>query len=177
MNIFHSLGSALQKVGDSISSDPLVVGKRFEDHVESLFDRKYFTLVEKTHSPATNTKRFVESSLQPDLLWRYEPTKEQFAVECKYRTEKSIDSRDRLVWTYPEQLKRYQEFQKNRNIPVFVVIGLALEDDEEEFGPTYEVMFCIPLSEAKYPALYPSVLDKYARYWYKRFFWKNGVLK
>lgn len=175
MNILHSLGVALQKVGDSVSNDPLIVGKRFEDHIESLFDKRYFTLVEKTHSPATNTQRFVESSLRPDFIWRYEPTKEKFAVECKFRTEKSIDNRERVVWTKPEQLKRYQEFQKNEKIPVFIVLGLEYSDDE--LKDIVNVMFCLPLNEAKFPALFPSVLEKYARYWDKKFFWKNGVLK
>lgn len=178
MNFLHTLGTALQKAGDAISNDPLVVGKKFEDHVENLFDKKYFTLIEKTHSPATNTRRFVESSLKPDFIWRYEPTKERFAVECKFRTEKSIDYQDRVNWTTPEQLKRYQEFQKNEKIPVFIVIGLEIPDDEEDDDfSLISYMFCIPLHEAKFPALFPSVLEKYIRYWDKKFFWKNGTLK
>jgi hypothetical protein len=42
-------------------------------------------------------------------------------------------------------------------------------DLEEE-----EHMFNIPLSEAKYPALYESVFAKYVRPLDKSFFWKNG---
>jgi len=37
-------------------------------------------------------------------------------------------------------------------------------------------MFNIPLSEAKYPALYESVFTKYERPLDKPFFWKNGKL-
>jgi hypothetical protein len=37
-------------------------------------------------------------------------------------------------------------------------------------------MFNIPLSEAKYPALYESVFAKYERSYSKMFFWKNGKL-
>jgi len=37
-------------------------------------------------------------------------------------------------------------------------------------------MFLIPLEEAKYPTLYPSVFNKYSRNPKKSFFWKNGKL-
>lgn len=179
MNILHKVGDVFQKLGDSVSNDPLIIGKQFEDHVESLFNERVFKLVEKTHSPQTNTKRFVESSLKPDFIWRFEPTKERFAVECKFRTEKSINKDDRLSWTSPAQLQRYREFQNNEKIPVFVVIGLELppDDAEEEYGDEYcYCMFCLPLEVAKYPSLYPSVLEKYQRPWDKKFYWRNGTL-
>jgi hypothetical protein len=37
-------------------------------------------------------------------------------------------------------------------------------------------MFCIPLKEAKYPDLYPSVFEKFERNPENKFFWKNGIL-
>ncbi|WP_321417771.1 hypothetical protein [uncultured Methanomethylovorans sp.] len=37
-------------------------------------------------------------------------------------------------------------------------------------------MFCIPLEEAKYPALYKSVFEKFERDSEKTFFWNNGYL-
>jgi hypothetical protein len=37
-------------------------------------------------------------------------------------------------------------------------------------------MFCLPLEEARYPALYPNILEKFERKPEKNFFWKNGVL-
>ncbi len=67
-------------------------------------------------------------------------------------------------------MKRYQEFSCQRKIPVFIIIGLGgLDDDPEE-------MFNIPLEEAKYPALYPGVFEKFRRPPDKPFFWKNGDL-
>jgi hypothetical protein len=73
-----------------------------------------------------------------------------------------------LEWTFPAQLKRYQEFALQKKIPVYIVIGLDLEDGG--------YMFTIPLSDAKYPALYESVYAKYERPLDKPFFWKNGKL-
>lgn len=55
-------------------------------------------------------------------------------------------------------------------MPVFVVIGLGGDDTEPE------EMFVIPLEEAKYPALYPSVFKKFSRLPDRMFFWKNGEL-
>ncbi len=153
MSFFKHIGKAILKIDEAISSDPALVGKKFEDHVESLFSKKYFTLFEKTHSFDTNQQRYVESSFNPDFIWRYNPTNKQFAVECKFRT--SLNEKDQIVWSNPQQLKRYQDFSRNRNIPVFVVIGLELTfESESDFEyETEKYMFCIPLKEAKYPAL------------------------
>ncbi|MCX6685730.1 MAG: hypothetical protein NTV10_03630 [Methanoregula sp.] len=52
------------------------------------------------------------------------------------------------------------------------MIGLAGKPSKPEY------MFCLPLEVAKYPELFPSVLDKYEReYTDKPFFWRDGVLK
>lgn len=59
------------------------------------------------------------------------------------------------------------------NIPVFVVIGLSGTPNHPDH------IFCLPLEIAKYPELFRSVLDKYAREPpNKPFFWdtKNKKL-
>lgn len=150
------------------SEEPFMVGLRFEDYVSDLFSTKYFSIVEKTHSTETNQERYVESSMNPDFVFRYNPSGELFGVECKYRS--NLNNEGLLNWSYPEQMKRYREFSHKRRIPVFIVIGLGgIDDNPEE-------MFNIPLEEAKYPALYPSVFDKFNRPPDKPFFWKNGIL-
>ena len=166
MGIFGKLGKVLAKIDTEISSDPQAVGKWFEDSVENLFSKKYFKIIEKTHSFDTNADRYVESSKNPDFIFEYIPTRERFAVECKYRTQ--LNRNGQLEWSYPAQLKRYQDFARERKIPVFIVLGFS--DDEEDY------MFNIPLSEAKYPALYESVFAKYERDGEKPFFWKDGKL-
>jgi hypothetical protein len=166
MGIFGKIGDVFNKIDYNISDDPEVVGKWFEDEVLKLFSTKYFKIIEKTHSYKTNADRYVESSKNPDFVFEYSPTKERFAVECKFRTK--LNQKGQLEWSYPAQLKRYQEFALQHNIPVFIVIGLDLEDGG--------FMFNIPLSEAKYPALYESVFAKYERPLDKHFFWKNGKL-
>ena len=91
-----------------------------------------------------------------------------FVFECKFR---SSLFEGKLQWSNPQQLKRYQEFAKEKRLPFFVVIGSGMK-------PYYpERMFCIPLEEAKYPALFPSIFERFERKPDKPFFWKNEVLK
>lgn len=157
----------LKEMKHETSNDSFAVGSRFEDYVENLFSKKYFSIVEKTHSTETNKERYVESSMNPDFVFRYIPTGEMFAVECKYR---SGLKQGMLDWTNPGQLDRYRKFSQERKIPVFIVIGLDGSDDEPG------EMFNIPLEEAKYPKLYPSVFNMFSRPPKKSFFWKNGKL-
>ena len=180
MGFLGKIGEAIQKIDYHVSNDPEIVGKRFEDHVEKLFGQKYFRLAEKTHSFKTNKERYVESSKNPDFIFEYLPTREKFAVECKYRTQLNI--KNQLEWTYPAQLKRYQDFSRERRIPVFIVVGLELEF-ENKYNPDVpdieKFMFNIPLESAKYTALYESVFARYERDYDKPFFWdsKAKVLK
>ena len=168
MGIFGKIGDVFNKIELEVSNDPAAKGKWFENYVENLFSKKYFRLVEKTHSYKTDAGRFVESNKNPDFIFEYIPTRDQFAVECKYRT--SLNNKGHLEWSYPAQIKRYQDFERERKIPVFIVIGLDDEKKDEGY------MFNIPLSGAKYPALYESVFAKYERPLDKPFFWKNGKL-
>jgi hypothetical protein len=75
-----------------------------------------------------------------------------------------------LEWSYPEQLKRYQVYAAENKLPFFVVIGLG------GYSNNPDRMFCIPLEEARYPILYPSVFEIFERDPYQNFFWKNGLL-
>lgn len=160
MGLFDSLKEAF-------STSPEWVGKRFEKFVIDKFD-DHFSIVERTHSFKTNQERFVESSLNPDYVLRHIPTKSEFAVEVKYRSKLN---KGMLHWSNPAQLERYREFAKNRKIPVYIVIGFGGEIEEDPAD-----MFLIPLEEAKYPALYPSVFQQFSRNPNKNFYWKNGKL-
>ncbi|MCZ7381446.1 MAG: hypothetical protein O8C64_07765 [Candidatus Methanoperedens sp.] len=167
MGILDAGIDLLKGLKEIFSDEPFDVGLRFENYVQDLFSPKYFSVVEKTHSPTTNQERYVESSMNPDFVFRYIPTGEQFALECKYRTGLYNGM---LRWSNPSQLQRYRDFSYNRKMPVFIVIGLGGYDNEPK------EMFNIPLEEAKYPDLYPSVFNRFSRPPDKPFFWKNGEL-
>jgi hypothetical protein len=177
MGFLGKIGDVFHKIEYHTSDAPEIKGKRFEDHVENLFSKQYFKIIEKTHSHKTNADRFVESSKNPDFIFEYIPTREKFAIECKFRTQ--LNKQNQLEWSYPAQLKRYQEFSYQRKIPVYIVIGLELifgDNDDPDYEETESFMFNVPLEAAKYPALYESVFAKYERDYNKQFFWKNGKL-
>ena len=152
-------------------------GVDFEKYVAQIFEsqKKYFSILDWTKD--TSYKRNgiqVESNKNPDLIIQYKPTKEKFAIECKFRSymiqSEKIDD-PVIKWSYPDQIKRYNDFSKTNNIPVFIIIGLGGKPDNPEF------MFCVPLKEAKYPEIFPSVLEKYERPPSKPFFWKDNKLQ
>ena len=180
MGILGKIGDVFHKIEYNISNDPEIVGKRFEDYVQNLFSSQYFKLVEKTHSFKTNDERYVESSLNPDFIFEYIPTKEKFGVECKFRS--TLNQKGQLEWSYPEQLQRYKKFQNERKIPVYIVIGYYKVTkkwdkwNREYYDDVQKFMYNIPLDEAKYPALYKSVFTKFERDIKKPFFWKDGKL-
>lgn len=104
----------------------------------------------------------------PDLTMRYLPKDKLFYVECKFR---STLYKDKLKWSNSQQLRRYQDFARENGLPFFVVIGLG-------GNPSYpERMFCIPLEEAKYSGLFPSIFEGLERDPDKNFFWNDGILR
>lgn len=143
-------------------------GNDFEKYVVNLFDDKYFSIVQWSTDIMRKHDRFVESDTGPDLIVRYLPKDEVFCVECKFR---SGLFEGKLQWSDSQQLKRYQDFAREKKLPFFVVIGFGGNSSYPER------MFCIPLEEAKYPALFPGVFKKFERNPNKPFFWKSGLLK
>ncbi len=104
MGIVGKIGDVFHKIDYRTSNAPEIKGKRFEDYIENLFSKQYFKIIEKTHSFKTNSDRYVESSKNPDFIFEYIPTKEQFAVECKFRNR--FNQQNQLEWSYPAQLKK-----------------------------------------------------------------------
>jgi len=156
------------KLMENFSNAPEWKGKRFEKFVIEGFNEKYFDIVEQTHSWKTNQERFVESSINPDYVLRYRPTKEVFAVECKYRSR--LNPQEMLEYCKPHQFEHYKKFMETRKIPVFIVVGLGGIDDYPDD------LFILPLKEMKYPSLYPSIYKQYSKNPQNDFFWKNGKL-
>jgi len=156
-------------INEKFSSEPEWKGHRFEKYIEKLFPEKDFQLVEKTLSYQENKKRFAERSLFFDFIFRDRKSESEFAVQAKYRSHLTGDGM--LNWSNYEQMKKYQEFSKNEKIPYYVIIGLDGLDDNPER------MFCIPLTEAKYPTLFRSVFKKYERNPKEKFSWIDGKLR
>ena len=153
-------------------------GHEFEKYVAYIFNLKsdYFAISNwnTDHSDKRDGIR-VESDSNPDFLIRYKPTNEQFAVECKWRasTYYNQEIHDVVIkWADSYQIKNYQQYSKQHNVPVFIVIGLAGKPSNPK------MTFCLPLEVAKYPEIFPSVLEQYERIPpNKPFFWRDGILK
>lgn len=151
-------------------------GHTLERLVAEMFgsNPRYFAIEEwsaDNHDKATGIK--VAANQNPDLIIRYIPTSEQFAVECKYRTNPSMSQKNGtpvISWAKPYQIENYRTFSQKRRIPVFVVIGLGGKPDSPD------MMYCLPLEEAKYPDLFFSLLNKYEKDPATGFFWRNGYL-
>ncbi len=153
-------------------------GDQFEQYVVNIFNRqkKYFAIYDWTRDVGyKQAGAFVESNQHPDLIIRYKPNDEKFAVECKWRKGLYLNKKfnsPMLGWATAEKIKKYNAYSKKNNIPVFILIGVGGTPD----NPAHT--FCIPLHEAKYPDLFPSLLEKYERSPPdKTFFWRDGMLK
>lgn len=158
----------MMKAVDVLTEDESIEkGNDFEKYVKDLFDDRYFVFEQWSTDINRKHDTLVEADMGPDFVIRYEPKDERFCVECKFRSDLY---EDKLDWSNPQQLRRYQDYALNHRLPFFIVIGLGGD-------PYYpERMFCIPLEEAKYPTLFPSVFERFERDPDKMFFWKNGIL-
>ena len=99
-------------------------GLEFEKYVVSRFSKKYFSLKEwrgDKHSHGI----YAESCTYPDmeLTFTLREKTYTFAVECKWRAK--YNAQDKVRWSYKEQLARYRQFAKDKNIPVFIILGIG----------------------------------------------------
>ena len=150
-----SLPSELSDTSNSNDNDDChKKGLEFEEYVVSRFSRKYFSLNEWRGDKFSNDV-YPESNTYPDLeftftLREYSCT---FAVECKWRAE--FNSQNKVKWSYKEQLARYRQFAKDKNIPVFIIIGIGGSPSKPS------EIFVIPLASIKYVELSKSWLENY----------------
>lgn len=117
------LGEKIVNIKDEVvKPSSFSKGENFEDYVESkLFPEEYYILVRRTDNYERNLKRFSESTLDPDFVFRCKKTKKEFAVEAKYRT--NLDKSGGLSWAKKYQISRYIQFDI-KFMPVFIAIGL-----------------------------------------------------
>jgi hypothetical protein len=114
-------------------------GNLFEEYVVGKMPKPTFVLID-WRSDKSSQGTYPESNRYPDIKMRFHDPKSgrwKFALECKYRSELA----EVVVWCRPDQLKFYQQYEKQSKIPVFVVIGLGGTPDCPEFVSIF------PLSE------------------------------
>ena len=113
-------------------------GREFEDYVLELFNlhQDNSFVLKEWQGDKTFGDICPESNRYPDFVFDYQG--KGFAVECKWREKLPHNfSRDIL----PEKVSFYNQFSVERNIPVFIVLGVGGEPSNPE------LLYNIPLSE------------------------------
>lgn len=77
-----------------------------------------------------------------------------FAVKCKWRQRTTSHG---IEFSSTEELNRYNELAKEKNVPVFIVLGL------EGKGGSPERLFIVPLKKISKPSMTLKQLKKYEK--------------
>ena len=112
-------------------------GDDFEKYIVQKFDKKYFNVKEWAGDKYVNGI-YAKTTPQPDILFEFKFKNQtvEFSVECKWRNKFYMKG---IEFASSEQFKRYQDFEKNRNIPVFIAIGVGGK------GKKPEHLYIVPL--------------------------------
>jgi LPXTG-motif cell wall-anchored protein len=143
-------------------------GRAFENYVVSRFNKEYFELKE-WRSDKYHEGVYATSSQLPDLEYHFR-TKSQFAkfaVECKWRAE---FFKGRIEWAKGYQLSNYRDYERKRNIDVFVIIGLGGTPENPQS------VYVVPLREIRSNVLTEHQLKQYYRYKQGNFFLNVGPM-
>lgn len=148
-------------------------GKLFEKYVIGLFDTdNHFSVADWTRDICEDGI-CPESNCNPDIVMRYRKSGDKFALECKFRSRYYYSEKYHtqvIRWARPDQIENYLTYQKEQNVPVYVVIGVG---NDILSGEKPKDLYCVPLNEIKhYPDVFLSFLQKYRRPDVeKKFFW------
>lgn len=137
-------------------------GNDFEKFVVQKFNRKFFKVKEWAGDKYVKGV-YAQTTQHPDLLLELKLKNQtsEFSVECKWRRDLYNNG---IEFATPEQLKRYREFEENKNIPVFIAIGVGGK------GESPNQLFIIPLKDIKSNFIPATVLNRYKKDVEKNFF-------
>lgn len=146
------------------SEDNYAKGIQFEEYVVSRFGTKSWTIKDWRGDKGVNG-RYAEANMYPDLEMKLKVKDIEYviAIECKWRS--SFDSKDKIKWSYPDQIERYNSFSASRDIPVFVFIGIGGTPSNPE------QLYVVPLKQLTSPNVHQSELSKYMMKSQRQFFY------
>ena len=146
-------------------------GDDFEKYVVQKFSRKFFNVVEWAGDKYVDGI-YADTTLHPDLLMELKVNgiNEQFYVECKWRSRYNADE---VVFAREYQLVRYKQFEKEKNIPVFIALGIGGKASNPDF------MYTLPLRHISSNSITKKELKKYQKNINKDFYYdtKDNLLK
>lgn len=146
---------------DNSSSDGLTdneqKGLAFEKWVINHFPKQYYKLIDWKGDKIVDG-RYPESSRYPDLEFELQlhggKITERFSVECKWR--KSF-YHGKINWASQEKIAIYNDYAKERNQAVFLVLGVGGEPDSPE------LVYIIPLVDAQQSELKENDIERFRR--------------
>lgn len=104
--------------------EDVLKGREFEELILELLDIKHGKYVLKEwRGDKTMGDVYPKSNTYPDFVVEVTETKKRIAIECKWR--QTLNHTVMADLFSLEQLNHYQEFSKEQNIPVFIVIGIG----------------------------------------------------
>lgn len=110
-----------------VNFESLLKGRLFEICIAEMLTKvSNFKLLEWTPDKGFGKKIFVASNLNPDFVVANSEGK-KFSIECKYRGmfRKINRMSEAVSWSKVKQSDRYLQFSKDRNIPVWVALGIG----------------------------------------------------
>lgn len=146
-------------------------GDDFEKFIVKKFPKKYFIVKEWAGDKYVDGI-FAETTTNPDILLELQ-TKFDTAfvsVECKWRREFKSGS---VQFAYDAQLKRYQAYEKDKGIPVFIALGIGGKPDQPD------QLFVLPVKDLDGPKIKLKDLLSFEKKVESTFFFdaKTGRLK
>ena len=91
------------------------------------------------------------------------PKRKSFAVECKWRAR--YNAENKVKWSYNEQLARYRQFAKDKNMPVFIILGIGGTPSSPEN------VFVVPLASIEHIEVSKHWLENYRHDLSKKLFY------
>lgn len=118
--------------------EDVLKGREFEDYVLEMFNLRVGNsfILKEWQGDKVLGEIYPENNRHPDFVFEYEG--KVFAVECKWRERLSLNIEKDLF--FADKIAIYQQFSVERNIPVFIILGVGGEPS------TPELLFNIPLS-------------------------------
>ena len=135
--------------------DPYEKGLAFEKYIIGLLPENEWSIVDYTKDTIKGISRTIESSSNPDIVLRYKKTNKQFALECKYRFKFYKTSSGNVLLIKDYQIKNYKSFGKEKDCPVFIVIGTGGKPNKPG------QLFLFPLSSLRYSSASMDYIKKF----------------
>ena len=127
----RTYAAAIERIHALTMSEDVLKGREFEEYILELLDiKKGKYILREWRGDKTMGDVSPENNSYPDFLIEEVDTKRSIAIECKWR--KSLNHAVTINLFSPERLTFYHEFSQEKNLPVFIVLGIGGEPCEPD---------------------------------------------